>query len=186
MLATNNRTAAPLNQNILLVDYVSRIGCAVGDSCRKPASGMWDYMVQHCNDGIQPGERQIYCNGCKQSQHKCHPAFWYMWTPLEYACAEMCFSAGVDINTAASPCRMCPACQAGPMSVPNACCMLVCRAVLLCFIVCRLELKLLCGGRRRQCTGTQRLGQVSGGMGVQGGGGCWRCVMGGGQDAFGG
>jgi hypothetical protein len=95
VLATNNRTAAPLNQNTLLVDYVSRIGCAVGDSCRKPASGMWDYMVQHCNDGIQPGERQIYCNGCKQSQHKCHPASWYMWTPLSMHAQRCVFQQGL-------------------------------------------------------------------------------------------
>jgi hypothetical protein len=29
---------------------------APGDSCRKPATGMWDFMVANCNDGIKPGE----------------------------------------------------------------------------------------------------------------------------------
>jgi hypothetical protein len=28
---------------------------AEGDKCRKPGTGMWDYMVEHCNDGIKPG-----------------------------------------------------------------------------------------------------------------------------------
>lgn len=31
-----------------------------GDSCRKPATGMWDYMVEHCNDGIQPGGQGVW------------------------------------------------------------------------------------------------------------------------------
>jgi hypothetical protein len=25
------------------------------DSCRKPARGMWDFMLQNCNNGIAPG-----------------------------------------------------------------------------------------------------------------------------------
>jgi hypothetical protein len=26
-----------------------------GDPMRKPAPGMWRFMVEHCNGGIQPG-----------------------------------------------------------------------------------------------------------------------------------
>jgi hypothetical protein len=26
------------------------------DAFRKPELGMWDYMVKHCNDGIDPGD----------------------------------------------------------------------------------------------------------------------------------
>lgn len=36
---------------------------AEGDTCRKPATGMWDFMSSNCNDEIKPGTEQ-----CKDSK----------------------------------------------------------------------------------------------------------------------
>lgn len=32
-----------------------------GDRCRKPSAGLWDFMLQHCNDGIAPGVCMRVC-----------------------------------------------------------------------------------------------------------------------------
>lgn len=31
------------------------------DPCRKPATGMWDYMVQYCSYGVTPGGLKTLC-----------------------------------------------------------------------------------------------------------------------------
>jgi hypothetical protein len=73
-------------------------GMADGDTCRKPATGMWDFMTSDCNGGIKPGEEQWHVSTARISFARLQPCQQAMWAHVYLSCLAL--SLGVEGSVA--------------------------------------------------------------------------------------